>query len=109
MYCNNEQNDWDLFIPYVLFAYRTSIHSSTKETPFFLMYGRDPKLPIEQAYLPADLLSSSNVISYREQLLTRLNIARKLVGNNIVQSQKRQKLAYDKKIQDVSFNVGEQV
>ena len=37
--------DWDVQLPYVLFAYRTSPHESTGESPFFLMYGRDPVLP----------------------------------------------------------------
>ena len=30
-----------------LFAYKTTIHASTGETPFFMLHGRDPKLPIE--------------------------------------------------------------
>jgi len=32
--------DWDLMIPYVLWAYKTAIHVTTKETPFFLVYKR---------------------------------------------------------------------
>ena len=37
--------DWDVQLPYVLFAYCTSPHESTGESPFFLMYRRDPVLP----------------------------------------------------------------
>ena len=32
-------------LPYTIFAYRTVIHETTKETLFFLMYERDPLLP----------------------------------------------------------------
>ena len=32
--------DWDLWIPYVLMAYRTRLHSSTGFTPYELMFGR---------------------------------------------------------------------
>ncbi len=46
MYVSEHQKDWDLFIPYALFAYRTSVQASTKETPFYIMFGRDPRLPI---------------------------------------------------------------
>ena len=41
--------DWDKRIPYVLYAYRTSVQESTKESPFFLLYGRDARLPTEAA------------------------------------------------------------
>ena len=41
--------DWDKQLPYVLFAYRATIQESTKESPFYLLYGRDPRLPSECA------------------------------------------------------------
>jgi len=31
----------------VLFAYRTAVHSSTKYSPFFMLYQREPVLPID--------------------------------------------------------------
>ena len=37
--------DWEDRLPFVLFAYRTSLQESTQESPFYLLYGRDPKLP----------------------------------------------------------------
>ena len=37
--------DWDRLLEPLLFAYRTMPHSSTGETPLFLLYGRDVKLP----------------------------------------------------------------
>ena len=50
MYVSEHQKDWDHFIPYALFAYRT-FQSSTRETPCYLMYGRDPRLPIDASLL----------------------------------------------------------
>ena len=41
--------DWDAHLPYLLFAYRVSVQESTKESPFFLLYGRDPRIPTETA------------------------------------------------------------
>ena len=37
--------DWDQHLPYILFAYRASMQESVKESPFYLLYGRDPRLP----------------------------------------------------------------
>lgn len=46
-YVNAPQDDWDEHLDSVLFSYRTCVHASTKYTPFYLMYGRHPVLPIE--------------------------------------------------------------
>jgi transposase InsO family protein len=49
--------DWDKRIPYVLYAYRTSLQKSTRESPFYLLYGRDARLPTE-ATPTTDMLPS---------------------------------------------------
>ena len=67
--------DWDEKIPYVLFTYQTSAQESTQESPFFLLYGRDPNLPspeilstpVERAYVDLN--------SYREELVVGLSDA----------------------------------
>ena len=40
-------DEWDKYIAPVLFAYRTNKHSTTKFTPFYLLYGRQARLPME--------------------------------------------------------------
>ena len=39
--------DWPYVIEGVLFAHRVSKHTSTKFSPFFLLYNREPNLPID--------------------------------------------------------------
>ena len=46
-YVNDEQTDWDLHLDAVLFLYRVSRQDLTKTSPFLLVYGRQPKLPVE--------------------------------------------------------------
>jgi hypothetical protein len=43
-YSDSNQSTWDLYLPLVLMAYRTSEQSTTKESPFRLLYGREPRL-----------------------------------------------------------------
>ena len=45
--------DWDERLPYVLFAYRASEHASTGQSPFMLLYGRDPQLPSQLDLAPS--------------------------------------------------------
>ena len=41
--------DWDHYLPYLLYAYRVSAQESVHESPFFLLYGRDPRQPTAKA------------------------------------------------------------
>ena len=42
-----DQKDWDLYLPLVLFAYRTSQHAVTKFTPYELVFCRKPHIPLD--------------------------------------------------------------
>ncbi|MBW0560636.1 hypothetical protein O181_100351 [Austropuccinia psidii MF-1] len=41
MYFSYHQDDWNTWLPLAEFAYNNSDHSSTKQSPFFTVYGRD--------------------------------------------------------------------
>ena len=44
----DNQRDWDQWLQKVLFAYRTSLHETTGFTPFHLVFGRTPNLPVDR-------------------------------------------------------------
>ena len=43
----NDQKNWDLLIPHVLLAYRTTNHTSLSENPAYVLYGKDLRLPTQ--------------------------------------------------------------
>ncbi|MBW0571918.1 hypothetical protein O181_111633 [Austropuccinia psidii MF-1] len=42
MYVSYHQDDWHTWLPLAEFAYNNAEHSSTKQFPFFTIYGRNP-------------------------------------------------------------------
>ena len=50
--CEKDPSNWDKYINQVLAIYRITPNLATVETPFFLVYGRDPNLALHQLLEP---------------------------------------------------------
>ena len=46
-FVKENQDDWDEFLPNLVFAYNSARHATTKFSPFYLMFGREPKIPCD--------------------------------------------------------------
>lgn len=88
-YVNRKQDDWDILLPYLSFAYNTSVHSATGATPYFLLYGKEATLPVDIAmeWTPESQLSQG--------IHERMMIGRQLANENIIRSQEYQRKRYD--------------
>ncbi|KAJ8409316.1 hypothetical protein AAFF_G00235140 [Aldrovandia affinis] len=42
-----QKREWTKYLPQVTFSYNTTIHQSTGESPYLLMFGQEPQLPID--------------------------------------------------------------
>ena len=101
--------DWDTRLPYVLFAYRCSMQSSTMESPFFLLYGRDPRLPTETALTAPIPRAEVDLATYKEQVVQGLTEAWGLAQSHVRRAQDRQKKVHDQHAVAPSFQVGDRV
>jgi hypothetical protein len=45
--CSVNRDDWDLRVPTMLWAYRTTYKKSTMQSPFKLVYGLELVVPME--------------------------------------------------------------
>ena len=87
-----QARDWDEHLPYLLFAYRSMVQESTRESPFFLLYGRDPRVPTETG-LSADLQAYPvDIEDYRSEMVTKLTSAWATAKEHIKGAQDTQKV-----------------
>ncbi|KAE9186373.1 hypothetical protein PF004_g23106 [Phytophthora fragariae] len=90
LFVNETQTDWVLYLPRVLFAYRTSYHEALRDSPFFSLYGRDPVLPLDLAFLnTSNEWKSNEVASYRRRLFLSLRDTRRMVERQLIKAQDR--------------------
>ncbi|KAE9010320.1 hypothetical protein PR003_g26897 [Phytophthora rubi] len=109
MFVSEAQSDWDLYLPRVLFAYRTSYHDSLGDTPFFSLYGRDPVLPLDLAFLNTkNDWKSNEVAEYRRKLYLSMRDTRRLVERQLLKAQDRNARRRSDQVA-VEFNEGDAV
>ena len=107
-YVNKNQSNWDDILPSVVFAYHTSCHGSTKETPFQLLYGRKARLPNDVLeWIGEDLHIKHN--TQTQNIIKNIKLAQDIAKKNNKEAQKIMKIAYDKNISNITFKVGEKV
>jgi hypothetical protein len=87
-------DQWDEYIAPALFAYRTSKHSTTRVTPFYLVYGREAKLPTDQTEVESEL----TIIDHMATRINDLPIVRNQVKFQIEEEQQKQKDRHDKRL-----------
>ncbi|MBW0542048.1 hypothetical protein O181_081763 [Austropuccinia psidii MF-1] len=70
------QDDWNTWLPLAEFAYNNSDHSSTKQSPFFTVYGRDPQF--DSAHITQDTPAgnlSTKIQSVQQDVKRELKVA----------------------------------
>ena len=83
-YVNDKKNNWAEFLPLLQFAYNSSVHATTKFSPFELTYGRQPRLPLDLLTHSAKLDLYLSMGSYAEHIQTQLAIAYEKVAENMI-------------------------
>ena len=108
-YTRTDQTDWDEFLPMCLLAYRTTPASeSTELSPFQILYGRDPKLPVERMMVPPQDLSNS-VQEHVERIMAKVRLYQQQAKENVAKHNQKMKERYDRDGNSDTFQVGDTV
>jgi transposase InsO family protein len=103
---SKNQLDWEDHIPAALWAIRTSTHSGSRHTPYFLVYGREPRLPIDLVLRPKYKYVGE---AYVPTMLQRLHQAYQDVKRNLRESQERNMRYKNEGVTLPEFEIGDKV
>ena len=112
--CNANHDDWDIKVPMVLQAYRTTCKWITGQTPFKLVYGKEAVMPMEYI-VPSLCIAAATGMDYAEALeeriaqLIQLEEDRFTVGFHQQVAKDRQKAWHDHHIKKKQFAEGDLV
>jgi len=105
---DEDHRNWDDVLPVAMFAYRTSVQSSTGFSPYFLMHGREARIPADLVY-GSCLPPNYNPPEYVKQLEEKLRVAFGITRSNLKKASEQSKHNYDLRVRPVKFNVGDKV
>jgi len=108
-YVNKFNTDWDLKLPYFLWAYRATPHSTTGYGPFFLLHGREMITPASENLRPKVPKPTRGPEQLIESLKASLRQAYSAVARANRKSYVANKERYDKRAKSRSFEVGSYV
>ena len=104
-YVNQHQNDWDLLLTPLEFAYNNAPNESTGETPFFLNYGQHPNV-LSVPWSKHPIIADNDMArDYLERIRKALASAKRVLSA----AQQRQKQYADRKCREHQFQVGGKV
>src|SRR5947199_3182299 len=106
---SEKENQWDEHIEQVLFAYQTTKHVTTKRKQFFMTYGREATLPIDEIEIQENISEKESILK-RTYDIINLTEEQEEARRNVRKSQERQKERYDKRIgKETKLKIGDKV
>ncbi|XP_053388186.1 uncharacterized protein LOC128551363 [Mercenaria mercenaria] len=101
VYCNKKQTNWAQLLSSIMMSYRVSpAVDSTGYSPYYIMFGRECRLPLDTALIPTTTAGTTHEQHLRH-IIKNQTVCRELVREN--------KKYYDKKAKTSNFNVHDNV
>jgi hypothetical protein len=96
-YTKDGQTTWDIYLPTCVLEYNNTIHSVTKESPHFMVFGQESRIPIDLVF------RKDEVNQLNPRIKERAAMAMKRIRDN----QHYNKVKYDKRRTNETFKRGD--
>ena len=102
--------DWKSHLAPLVHAYNCTRNDATGYSPYYLMYGRHPRLPVD-VFLGLDPRDEGkgDAGKYVEELRKRMNYAYRLVSDRTSKLDARNKDKYDSRLRENTMEAGDRV
>ena len=103
------KRDWTCCLPQVVYCYNTTPHQVTGESPFFLMFGREPTLPIDFLLGRVQEPVPGTVQDWVVEHQARLRVAFAGAQERLHAAAGRRKERHDQRVHEAPLQVGQRV
>ena len=106
---SKNQKDWDTFLPFLMLAYRSSLHDTLGESPNTMMFGREVLMPVDLLFGKTSQLKDVSTPEYVHNLTNRMDKVHDIVKDRLLKAADRQKRRCDLTCNTREHKVGDGV
>lgn len=107
---NQQKQHWKEYVKPLVHAYNCTKNDSTGYSPYELLFGRQPRLPVDLAFgLPLTDAKPETHTQYVQKLKSQLEESYKLAKESSQKLMDRNKLRFDRHVLPSALNVGDRV
>ena len=106
-----QKKDWKTYVPAMVHAYNCTRNTATGYSPYYLLFGREPRLPIDVEFglKRGNQQNPPSKSTYVTQLRRRLRYAHKKAKQVADKQQARHKELYDRRCRGAALDIGDLV
>ena len=105
----DQKVDWKTYVAPLVHMYNSTQHDTTGFSPYFLLFGREPRLPIDLLLPSPDTTGAKTFTGYIEGLRERLKHAHQVVQARLTGKGEASQKWYAKKVRCATLQLGDQV
>lgn len=105
----DQKRKWTMYLPELVYVYNVTPHSSTGFSPYYLLYGREPKLPVDFLLGINNDSESFEVDEWLHTHRERLRYAWAAAEKNTEKSAEKRREFHERKSTPCSIDVGTKV